>query len=146
MTSIAASSRSGMERCDVPGSVIAVVEDELLIGFDLVYALEQVGFRARYAASARVAIKQATEDGLPAGLVADVRLGRGGDGIALAQTLQGMSDAPLPVIFATASDDPETRARAALCKPIAFVVKPYNPREIAALMRRALPIAGEEAG
>lgn len=124
------------------GPLVAVVEDEFLIAIDIVEALERAGFRARYAASSRLAMKQACEGEFPSALVADVHLGRGGDGITLAQRFRELSKSPLVVVFSTGNADIATRERAAQCSPAAYLLKPSNPAMIIAALRSAFPIEG----
>lgn len=47
----------------------------------------------------------------------------------------------VPVIFMTAHDDPQTRARVRAASPVAYLLKPFAGRQLLAAIARALSVS-----
>lgn len=106
---------------------VLIIEDEPVIAMDLQMLVESCGHRVTgIAASEAQAIRLAAEH--PTGLIlADVNLGRGGDGInAVRRILQTVK---VPVIFVTAY--PERLLTAGEVEPAFVMSKPFDPVALA---------------
>lgn len=106
---------------------VLIIEDEPVIAMDLRMLVESCGHRVTgIAASEAQAIRLAAEH--PTGLIlADVNLGRGGDGInAVRRILQTVK---VPVIFVTAY--PERLLTAGEVEPAFVMSKPFDPVALA---------------
>ncbi len=106
---------------------ILVIEDEPIIALDLRRLVETCGHRVvGIAASEAAAIRLAAEK-RPGLILADINLGRGGDGShAVARIQQTMT---VPVIFVTAY--PERLLTAEGVEPAFIISKPFEPLALA---------------
>ena len=106
---------------------ILVIEDEPIIALDLKRLVETCGHRVvGIAASEAAAVRIATEK-RPGLILADINLGRGGDGShAVARIQQTMT---VPVIFVTAY--PERLLTAEGVEPAFIISKPFEPLALA---------------
>ncbi len=115
---------------------ILVVDDEPLVALELKERLEALG----YAVPALVAygedVVAAVARHQPDVVLMDIRLGGGVDGIEAA--FQAKAEFDVPVIYLTAYSDAETLRRAARTGPDAFLLKPFDDRELAANIEIAL--------
>jgi Serine phosphatase RsbU, regulator of sigma subunit len=115
---------------------ILVVEDETLVGLELKEDLERLGYSVPDVVESGEAVVQAVARYQPDLLLMDVRLSGGLDGIEAAY--QAKAEFDLPVIFLTAYSDAETLRRAAIAGPDAYLLKPFDERELAANVKLAL--------
>ncbi len=106
---------------------VLIIEDEPVIAMDLRMLVENCGHRVTgIAASEAQAIRLATEH--PTGLIlADVNLGRGGDGINAVRRI--LLTVKVPVIFITAY--PERLLTANEVEPAFVMTKPFDPVALA---------------
>jgi len=111
----------------VTATDILVIEDEPIIALDLKRLVEACGHRVvGLAASEADAVRMAA-DTKPGLILADINLGRGGDGsTAVAQIQRAMS---VPVIFVTAY--PERLLTAEGLEPAFVISKPFEPLALA---------------
>jgi CheY-like chemotaxis protein len=111
----------------VTATDILVIEDEPVIALDLKRLVEACGHRVvGLAASETEAVRLATAM-RPGLILADINLGRGGDGsTAVARIQQDMS---VPVIFVTAY--PERLLSAEGLEPAFVISKPFEPLALA---------------
>jgi CheY-like chemotaxis protein len=120
---------------------VLIVEDELIIAWEVGEMLARLGCEVcGMAAGAADAIRLAGER-RPDLVLMDVRLRRGGDGIAAAEAI--MAERPVGVVFCTAyAEDPTTRARMAALAPVGVLSKPILPaalRQVVTLVTRSAP-------
>jgi DNA-binding response OmpR family regulator len=115
---------------------ILVVEDEALVGLELKEGLERLGYCVPDVIESGEAVVQAVARHKPDLLLMDVRLRGSLDGIDAAY--QAKAEFDMPVIFLTAYSDTDTIRRAALTNPDAFLLKPFDERELAANVQIAL--------
>ena len=116
---------------------ILVVEDDKDIAFALGTRLRAAGFVPTHAYDALVGVSQARKE-TPDLVLLDLMMPAGG-GLKVAERLRAMGPtATVPVIFLTASKDPELRAAAMAYGPHAFIEKPYDPMELLAVIHEAL--------
>ncbi len=115
---------------------IGIVEDELLVADMMSDALVELGYEvSRPAISYTRAIKM-VEEFQPDLLLLDIQLSGSKDGIDLAQLLRERELA-LPIIFLTANSDRATIERAKFVRPEAYLVKPFNRRDLFAAIEIA---------
>ena len=91
---------------------ILIIEDEPIIAMDLDLLVKRCGHRViGIAGSETQAVKMALAE-RPSLILADINLGRGGDGSrAVSRILRMTEDSRIPVIFVTALIDDEVRAK-----------------------------------
>jgi two-component system, response regulator PdtaR len=114
---------------------VLVVEDEALIAMELESILEQQGHEVVDAVATEADAIAAPRLTRPDLVLMDVRLARGGDGVATAIRLR--QELGIRSIFITAQSDQVTRARAAAAEPAGFLGKPLSPDLLARLIREA---------
>ncbi|HUX38778.1 MAG TPA: SpoIIE family protein phosphatase [Rectinemataceae bacterium] len=115
---------------------ILVVEDEPIVGEEIREDLESLGYVVPLVLSSSEGIAEAVNDCKPDVVIMDIRLEGSSDGIDAAYRIKAEFD--IPVIYLTAYSDPETLARAARTAPAAYLIKPFNERELAANISMAL--------
>jgi len=115
---------------------ILVVEDETLVGLELKEDLERLGYFVPEVIERGEAVVQAVARHQPDLVLMDIRLRGSLDGIEAAYQTKAEFD--LPVIYLTAYSDADTLRRAALTGPDAFLLKPFDERELAANVEIAL--------
>jgi len=119
---------------------VLIVEDNFLIALQIEEMLTGAGMRVvGIASSADQAIELAARE-RPALAVMDVRLAGERDGIDAAGELFQRFN--VRSIFATANDDPNTRARAASYAPLGWLTKPYTMTSLLIAMAAALTDLG----
>lgn len=117
-------------------TVILIVEDEGIVGLDIQRRLVNLGYHAPHiAASGSQAIQRALSLRPDLALM-DIRLKGGMDGISTAQQIQALLD--IPVIFISAYADEDTLRRAKVTEPYAYILKPFEEREIHIAIEMAL--------
>jgi PAS domain S-box-containing protein len=115
---------------------ILIVEDEAVIALDLKLELQDMGYRvAGPARTGEQALELAAQE-QPDLVLMDIRIQGTLDGVETAARM-GRSGEP-PVIFLTSHSDDETVARAAQTAPYGFLTKPFQPRELRAVIEMAL--------
>jgi CheY-like chemotaxis protein len=114
-----------------------IVEDELIIAWQLSEAIQELGHEVcGMAADAAEAVALATQL-LPDLVLIDVRLRRGTDGVAAAAAIR--AERPVPIVFCTAfAEDPSTRARLEAVGALGVLSKPINTEALRPLVERAL--------
>ncbi len=118
---------------------ILVVEDEQIVALDIRLHLEQLGYTvAASHAEAETALEYLQEvRGAPPDLVImDIHLQGAMDGVSAAEIIREQYD--LPVIFMTAYADEETLARAKVTEPFAYIIKPFEERELRTAVELAM--------
>ena len=124
---------------------LLIVEDEALIAENLRLTLEDLGYAVlatcyTYAEAVTALTDQAC---LPDLVLLDINLGHalpGRDGLALAQMLSTLPDAP-PFVFLTAYNDLDTIRRATRLAPSGYLIKPVNPAALFAAIQTAIESA-----
>jgi len=116
---------------------LLVVEDETLVAISLQRSLVRLGYAVgEIAATGEQAIQFAREQN-PDIILMDIRLLGEMDGIEAARQI-GLF-LPAPIIFTTGYSDPALKVRAMTLKPIAYLIKPVDARQINAILE---PIYG----
>jgi len=120
----------------MPKEKILVVEDEPLVGEEIKEDLERLGYVVPQLLFSGDGILEAVNACKPDLVLMDIRLEGSADGIDAAFRLKAEFD--VPVIYLSAFSDGETLARAARTAPAAYLLKPFNERELAANVAMAL--------
>jgi two-component system cell cycle sensor histidine kinase/response regulator CckA len=122
---------------------IMVVEDEFIVAKDLKAHLEKLGYQVTsLRATGEEAVKAVGAE-QPDLILMDVVLAGGMDGVQAAEAIRGQMD--IPVIFLTAYSDQETTERAKTTGPYAYLLKPFERRELGVTIELALYKARMEA-
>jgi DNA-binding LytR/AlgR family response regulator len=107
---------------------ILIVEDEVIVAADIASRLEQKGYViAATATSGKEALEILQSRKIDLCLL-DIRLNGPMDGIELAGRIR--ESTPLPVIFLTSMNNDDTFERARATHPAAYMLKPFNDREL----------------
>ncbi len=116
---------------------ILVVEDEPLVGLEIREDLERLGYTVPDVVSSGDDVMQAVAKNHPALVIMDIKIDGGMDGIEAAYQIKAEFD-NIPVVYLTAYSDASTLKRAAETGPDAFLLKPFDERELAANVAMAL--------
>jgi len=115
---------------------ILVVEDDFFVSLEMEAALRDAGFEVIGPANTAEEAERYASEQRPDLAVMDIRLLSRRDGVEAALTIFRCTG--IRSIFATAHDDPHTRARAAGAKPLGWIAKPYPMDGLVTLVRQAL--------
>jgi two-component sensor histidine kinase/CheY-like chemotaxis protein len=116
------------------------VEDEPLVGLELKENLERKGYVVPDVIESGEDFDSAVSRYRPDLVLMDIRLKGEMDGIQAASRVKAAFN--LPVIYLTAYSDKDTLARAAKTEPAAFLLKPFDERELSANIQMALAKSG----
>ncbi len=115
---------------------VLVVEDEPVITADLVALLTDLGHvviaTCRDARSAMVAFGKHA----PELLLLDIDLGRGADGVRIAEEVNALR--PTPFLFVTSHTDQATLERVKRVRPAGFIIKPFDADDLRTQIEIAL--------
>jgi PAS domain S-box-containing protein len=107
---------------------IVVVEDESIVALDIKLQLENLGYEVPAVFASGEELLSSLEEIAPDLILLDIILKGELDGIETAKLVKERFN--LPVIMLTALDTQETVERAKLAQPFAFIVKPFDEREL----------------
>ena len=107
---------------------IFIVEDERVVSLALQRTLHKLGYVVAGTATSGEEALEAVGPAAPDLLLMDIQLGGELDGVATAQRLRATHD--IPVIFLTGYSDSATLARAQITGPSAYILKPFEQREL----------------
>jgi CheY-like chemotaxis protein len=111
---------------------VLIVEDERIIASDLQLRLTRLGYAVTGVVSTGAAAVAHAVAERPDLILMDMGLAGELDGVEAAHRIR--AHASIPVIFLTAHADDASRRRAEATRPAAYLLKPYETREL----RRAL--------
>ncbi|MDW5417958.1 EAL domain-containing protein [Iodobacter sp. CM08] len=114
---------------------ILIVEDEPVVALDLQQTLQEMGHQVCGIYTSMDAAIQGVETHQPSLVLMDIHLQGKGDGIEACQEIYEQWQ--LPVIFLTAYADEKTVRRAAIAKPFGYLTKPYNKKDLNAVIQVA---------
>ena len=107
---------------------ILVVEDEGLTAMEIQRKLKTWGYDVPSFAFSRKEAVQKAKEIKPDLILMDIMLKGKGDGIDAAQEIKSIRD--IPIIYLTAYDDVQTRKRAETTNPNAYLIKPFEEKEL----------------
>ncbi len=113
---------------------VLLVEDEIIIGYSLVYELQNRGYEVIYPATCEKQVMEALDNHNIQIIIMDVHLSNGENGVEIAEKI--MQKKPLPIIFATGMSDQETLVRAEKLSPLAYLSKPVNFTELLKVLNK----------
>lgn len=115
---------------------ILIVEDEAVVAEDLEMTITNIGYEVvGRAGSAKDAVKKTLEL-KPDLVLMDIILSGRGNGIDASYEIKERTD--IPIIFLTAYSDVEQIDRAKTTEPYAYLVKPFQERQLLASIEMAL--------
>jgi PAS domain S-box-containing protein len=116
---------------------ILVVEDETIVAMDLKNALTTFGYEVPATATSGDEAIRTAHDLVPDLIIMDVRIHGSMDGVDAAHDIRKSLD--IPVVFLTAYGDEPTLQRAKTgAEPFAFLLKPFQERELRSAVEVAL--------
>jgi DNA-binding LytR/AlgR family response regulator len=116
---------------------ILIVEDEMLLAEDIKLRLERLGYRVvAYVPSVSLAMEKLKDHSEIDLALVDISLKGRLDGIDLAKVINSLYR--IPFIFLTSHADKALVERAKEVRPYAYMLKPFNDREIAINVEMAL--------
>lgn len=121
-----------------------IVEDEVLVAYDLSTMLEQVGYTVPAVATSVEEALDAIEQYNPDVVLIDIMLEDERDGIDLGSMLQAEYD--IPFLYVTSHADRTTVERAKATRPSGYLVKPFTEAEVYAATEIALSHFAEHSG
>ncbi len=124
---------------------VLIVEDELIVAWELEEAVAQLGHEALgVAVDGAEALEMATRL-RPDLVLMDVNLRGGDDGVAAAEAIQAVM--PARVVFATAyAEDPRTRARMLAARAAGILSKPIMSQDLRQALAQAAASPDPGAG
>jgi CheY-like chemotaxis protein len=114
-------------------ATILVVEDEALIAEMVAEALQEQGFHVFVASNGADALRYVESGGAVDALFTDMHLPGGMNGSELASRVRSLRP-EMPVVYASGRWHPTDREQLVPCS--AFLPKPYDPRDVGALLMR----------
>lgn len=120
---------------------IFIVEDDPIIASDLAGILEDLGYRVCGIAHEPFEARKKIESEKPDLLLMDVNLGSSIDGIDLATLVKRQGTG---IIFITAFTDKTTRDRIKTLNPLAYIIKPFDEKDIEVAIDLAMHKLSEE--
>ena len=115
---------------------VGVVEDELIIAYNIIDALEELGYSSVGPVTNFTEGIELIKNEQPDILLLDIILSGNKDGIDLAWHIK--ENYNIPFIFLTSHADKSTVDRAKLVDPPAYLVKPFNKDELYSAIEIAL--------
>lgn len=107
---------------------LMIVEDDAIGALFLEQSLRELGYEVCAVVDSAPAALTAAERTRPDFVLMDIRLARGTDGVEAAREIRERYG--IGSMFLTAHSDPATLTRARAADPLAFLIKPYSPREL----------------
>lgn len=116
---------------------ILVVEDEVIVAENLKITLADMGYHVTETACSSSEALEAIEKSLPDLILMDIVLeGSELDGIETARRIR--KNHTIPIVFVTAYADDDTLERVKTTDPFAYILKPFNERELYTAIELAL--------
>ncbi|KAB0666285.1 EAL domain-containing protein [Oryzomonas japonica] len=115
---------------------ILVVEDQAVIAEDLKQTLQGMGYDVPAVVYSGEFVLDTTAEERPDLILMDISLGKGDDGIMVAEKVRARFD--IPVIYLSSHADDETFQRSLLTGPFAFLLKPFDSLRLRQTIQIAL--------
>jgi len=122
---------------------ILVVDDNLYTLRIVQYALNNAGYQSQTVLSGEEALQAINEQGLPHLAIVDLHMPPGISGFEFARTVHQFSD--LPIIMLTAVSEEQTIIEGLEHHAEDYIIKPFNPGELIARVKRVLQHLGNFA-
>ncbi len=115
---------------------ILVVEDESIVALDIKIRLQNIGYTVSALAATGEEAIQAAQIHRPDIVLMDIKLQGKMDGVSAAEQIRAQFD--IPVIYLTAFADEVTLQRAKITESFGYLLKPFEERELAAIIETAV--------
>jgi len=115
---------------------VLIIEDDEKIAMTLALRLKAAGYGTTTAYDALTGLNAAVNNP-PALVLLDISM-PAGDGFSVAERIQTLIPAPIPIIFLTASKKPDFREKAKKLGAAGYFEKPYEAEELFGAIRQAL--------
>ena len=115
---------------------ILVVEDESIVAMDLKQRLVAMDYEVTATVSSGAAAIEQVATCLPELVLMDIQIKGDIDGIETAKQIQEQFD--IPIVFLTANSDIATVERAKKTEPLAYLLKPFEDRDLLTTIEIAL--------
>jgi len=125
-----------MENGSRPKARILIAEDEAIVAKDLQYTLTDMGYKVLGMAQSGKGILEMANKLRPDIVLMDIVLKGKMDGIEAAKEIHDRFD--IPVVFLTGYADEEKMERAKESEPYAYLLKPFNKKELQIAIEMAL--------
>jgi CheY-like chemotaxis protein len=122
---------------------VLVVEDEPIVGMELQESLERMGHHVPAVLDSGDEVLAAVLAHKPDVVIMDIHLRSFIDGVDAAARLRMVSN--IPVIYMTAYPSQGIQDRALKTKPIAYLVKPVDNKNLQSCIDRALDMGREDS-
>ncbi len=107
---------------------VLIVEDESIVALEIASYVKELGFEVIKCVSSALSALKIIESNKIDIILMDVNIKGDIDGIECAQTIKDKED--IPLIYISAFSDDKTLDRAILTQPSAYLVKPFNRKEL----------------
>jgi len=114
---------------------ILIVEDESLVALEISGYLKELGYNVVATVTNADKALELVRDNSVDLILMDVHIKGEDDGITAAQNIRKEYD--IPLIYISAFSDDETFQRAVLTYPVAYLIKPFNHKELEVAIRIA---------
>jgi DNA-binding NarL/FixJ family response regulator len=115
---------------------VLIVEDEWLIAMSIEDCLVDAGYQVVGVAGDAAAAVNLAGSAAPDLVLMDIRLGKGGDGVAVAREIRERYSCRC--LFISAHSDPATITRTLAVEPVGWLAKPFTQEELLAAVGRAI--------
>lgn len=115
---------------------ILVVEDNIITAKHISNSLKKFGYEVTDMVNSADAALKSIVKNTPDLALLDINLGREVDGIQIADTLE--KEYGVPFIFLTSYNDEETINRILKLNPLGYIIKPFNPVDLKAVIELAI--------
>lgn len=115
---------------------VLIVEDEAIVAANLAGKMAMLGYRVVGEVCTGEEALQVAQKDCPDVALLDLRLAGSMDGVETAKHLKALCDTP--IIFITAHSDKESVLRASAAGPAAYVLKPFDERDLATQIEFAI--------
>ena len=119
---------------------IMIVEDEVIIYYDLSARLESMGYRVLSPEISAEAALARMERETPDLVLMDIALAGKLDGLEAARLIRERWG--IPVVIASAHSDTQRLEQAKLSEPYGYILKPFRDKDVRVTVEMALNMAG----
>jgi DNA-binding LytR/AlgR family response regulator len=115
---------------------ILIVEDNIITAKHIANSLKKFGYQIVAMVNSLEGVQKEIAKNIPDLVILDINLGRDIDGINIAEILE--KEFQIPFIFLTSYNDEGTINRIIKLKPLGYIIKPFNPIDLNAVVELAL--------
>ncbi len=115
---------------------ILIVEDHIIIALEIKQTLIKLNFDVTNTVTNYDSALNSIKTNRPDLIIIDIDLGKGKDGIEIAEKIQTIED--IPILYLTSFSDEKTLSRALKTNPVSYLVKPFNIEELKANIKLGL--------